>query len=117
VDPTNSREFVLTADELSRVLVITSEVAESLRFESDEWATTTSGPAELLARYKRRDQDTGYQRIEIQVIRVKETDQTSIWVINRDGHSEETVTREVEYALLQALSSALPRRRVSVATH
>jgi hypothetical protein len=105
--------MILTDDELSRVLSIASETARSFGFESDR-TPTASGPAELLARYRRRDQETGYQRIEIQVIRMKDTGQTSMWVINRDGHSDEIVTRKVESALLEALTSALPTLRIVV---
>lgn len=108
----DSRAMILSDDELSRVLSITSETAGSFGFESDTWTATTSAPAELLARYRRRDQETGYQRIGIQVIRMKDTGQTSIWVINRDGHSDEMVTRRVASALSEALASALPSRRI-----
>ena len=99
---------------LTGELTIASEVAGSFGFESDKWTAPTSGPAELLARYKRRDQETGYQRIAIQVIRMKDTGEVSTWVINRDGHSDEIVTARVEAALLEAFASALPSRRIVV---
>ena len=108
------RATTLTDDELARVLMIASETASSFGFESDKWAAETSGAVELLARYKRRDQETGYQRIEIQVVRIKDSGQTSIWVINREGHSAEMVTKKVESELSEALASALPSLRIAV---
>jgi len=109
-----SGAMILTDDELSRVLGIVSETARAFHFESAVWTAPTSGPAELLALHRRRDKETGYQRISIEVIRMKDTGQISIWVINRDGHSDETVTARVESALLEALAPALPSRRVAV---
>jgi hypothetical protein len=106
--------MILTDDELSRVLTLASETARSFGFESSKWTGPTSGPAELLARYKRRDQGTGYQRLAILVDRVKDSGEVSVWVINRDGHTDEMVTKKVESALLAALGPALPLRRIAL---
>ncbi len=116
---------MLTGDELSRLLTAVSVTASSFGFERlfevDEIDLHEGQPesaeyprSQLLAYYKRADEMTVYSRVAIHVNRIRRTGETVLLISDRDGDSYDAFTRRLQAALSEALSAALPGRRVTV---
>ena len=123
-DP-ESQATALTSEEFAKVLTAVSEVAGAFGIERDITVDApgglkeTTGTSEywsyqLLVRYRRADEGTGYSRVAIKVRRDKDTDGVSVHISDRDGYSYEVFTKDLQAALSSALTSALPSRRIVV---